>query len=464
VTEELATARLSRLLLRYSWPALVAMSLNALYAVVDRFYIGYGCGEASMAALTLAMPVMLLFTAFGVFIGVGHSTLLSIKLGARDTVACERILGELVALKLLFFFVLPPLVYFNLDTVLGWCGGRDVSPEAFAQAKTYLRLVLFSHLFSHLAFGLSAALRSEGSAIRSMMCMVVGFGLNLALDPLLIFTFGIGVAGAAWATNIAMFGSCLFAVSAYWRGKTVVRLRLSRIGISRSLLWRATCIGFSPFLQQLLGALINVSLSAAFAKWATDEATATRQLASLGVFQSVMVLVFMPILGAQQGLQPILGYNWGARNFRRVRDTLVLGFWATTALCVLATVIQVVPPLPTWLARMFVPGDNPELLTLAAHDLMLSNCMLWCIGLNVLATTYFQSIGRPLAAILLSTLRQGVVLLPMVWFLPHFMKDPAFAIWLSLPVSDVVCCLFTIVPFGLHLRFLSRVKRRSEIL
>ena len=132
-----------------------------------------------------------------------------------------------------------------------------------------------------------------------------------------------------------------------------------------------------------------------------------------------------------------------------------------TALCVFACVIQVVPPLPTWLARLFVSADNPELVRLAAHDLMVSNCMLWCIGLNVLATTYFQSIGRPAAAIVLSTLRQGVVLLPIVWFLPYFMEDRTFAIWLSMPVSDVVCCLLTIVPFHLHMRFLSRVRTRD---
>ena len=470
---ELAGGRLGRLLFRYSWPALVAMSLNALYSVVDRFYIGQGCGEAAMAALTLAMPVMLLFVAFGVLVGVGHSTVLSIKLGAGDNRACERLLGELVALKLLFFFILPPIVFLNLDTVLGWCGGREVSAEALGQAKTYLKLVIFSHVFSHLAFGLSAAMRSEGRAINSMMCMVVGFGANLILDPILIFGVNcqlpivdfripaMGVAGAAWATNVAMFLSCVYALAYYLRGKSVVKLRLRCIGIYPDLVGRTFGIGFAPFLQQLLGSLINVSLAAAFAKWAADEASATQQVASLGVFQSVLILVFMPILGAQQGLQPIFGYNWGARNFRRVKAALVLGFWVTTALCVFACVIQVVPPLPSWLARLFVSADNPDLVRLAAHDLMVSNCMLWCIGLNVLATTYYQAIGRPAVAVVLSTLRQGVVLLPIVWFLPYFMADKTLAVWLSMPVSDVVCFLLTIPPMLLQLRFLAKVRSRA---
>ena len=177
--KELAEGPLGRLLLKYSWPALVAMSLNALYAVVDRLYIGQGCGEAAMAGLTLTMPLMMLFGAFGVFVGAGHAAVLSIKLGEGDRVACEKLVAELVALKLLFFCVLPPLVFFNADAVLTWCGGAKVSAEAFAAGRSYLRLVVFSHLFSHLAFGLSALIRAEGGAVKSMLSLAVGFVANL---------------------------------------------------------------------------------------------------------------------------------------------------------------------------------------------------------------------------------------------------------------------------------------------
>lgn len=459
---ELATERPWKLLVKFSWPALVSMSLNALYAVIDRLYIGQGCGEAAMAGLTLVFPVMMLFGAFGVFVGAGHAAVLSIRLGEGDRGACEKLLGQLVAFKLAFFFTLTPLVYFNVETVLGWCGGGGVSAEAFENAKTYLKIVLFSHLFSHLAFGFSAMMRSEGSAKASMLCMVVGFGANLLLDPLFIFGFKLGVAGAAWATNIAMFASCAFALSHYLCGRSVVPLRIRRIGFHAGMVAKPCAIGFAPFLQQLLGALINVAFPAAFAKWAPTQAAATTQIASLGVFESVLILVLMPILGAQQGIQPIIGYNWGARNFRRVKATLVLGFWATTAICIVATLVQVVPPFPRLLARIFVSADNPALVDLAASDLALANCMLWTIGLNIVSTTYFQSIGRPLAAIVLSTMRQGLIMLPMICFLPCFMEDKTFAIWLSLPVSDVLCCLATIVPFTLHMRFLARVKDRQE--
>ena len=461
--KELAEAPVGRLLVKYSWPALVSMALNALYAVVDRFYIGQGCGQDAMAALTLTFPVMMLFGAFGVWIGAGHGTLLSIKLGEGDRVASEKILGELVAFKLLFFLVLPPLVFLNVDTVLNWCGGAKVTPEAFAGARLYLKIVVFSHLFSHLAFGLSASMRAEGGAVSSMTCMVVGFGANLVLDPIFIFGFKMGIAGAAVATDVAMVLSCLWALSYYWRGRSVVSLRLRRVGFYGAYAMRALSIGFAPFLQNLLGAAIGSSLAMAFALWADTPEGATLQIASLGVFQSVMILVIMPIMGAQQGLAPIMGFNWGARNFARVRRSLVIGFWVTTALCVLACVVQTVPPLPMLLARVFVGADNPLLLRTAAHDLIVSNCMLWTISINVVATTYFQSIGHPRTAILLSTLRQGVCLIPCIWILPYFMENHALAIWLSMPISDVACQLATLPPLFLHLRFLHRaglIRRR----
>ena len=458
--EELSSGNTGRLLLKYSWPALVAMTLNALYAVVDRVFIGHGCGVDAMAGVQLALPAMMFLTAFGPLIGVGHAALLSIRLGAGDLESSEKLVGQTVALKLVLYAVLIPLLYLFLDEVLDFCGAAKVTPGAREAAKSYLQIILFSHVFSHLAFGLSALLRAEGGAIRSMMCMVVGFGINLILDPIFIFGLDMGVAGAAWATDISMAASCLTAFAFYWGGWSVVKLRLRRIWIYPDLLGRTMAIGLAPFLQHLMSSVIIASLQIAFTKWMPDEAMRTAEVASVGVFNSALILVFMPMLGCQQGLQPILGYNWGARYFDRVLGTLKTGLWVTTGLTFFAFVVQVIPPFPTWIARLFVSSDNPELVALAAHDLALSNCMIWCISINVVATTYFQSIGKPKIAILLSMLRQGVVLLPIIWFLPYLMDDKATAIWLSMPVSDVICNLATIPPLLLHARFLTRIRRR----
>ena len=458
----LADAPLGRLVMRFSWPALVSMTLNALYSIAARIYIGQGCGQDAMAGLTLVFPVMMVFGAFGVFVGAGHAAVLSIKLGEGDRTACEKVLGELLALKLLFFFVLPPLVFVFLGPILRWTGGASVTPGAFGMAKTYLRIVLFSHIFSHIAFGLSAAMRSEGGVVPSMMCMVVGFGANLVLDPIFIFGFGMGVAGAAWATNIAMACSCAWALWYYRPGHSVVRLRWRRIGLYRAYLAKACGIGLSPALQQLAGSLVNVSLQLAFAYWAADEASATAQVASLGIFQMVTMFFVMPLMGVQQGVAPVMGYNWGARNFRRVREALSLGLKASTGVVSLAAALAVFAPVP--IVRLFTDGTDASFVQLAAGDLRVSNCMLWCIGLNVAASTYFQSIGRPRTAILLSLLRQVICLIPCIWILPYLAHvtgscEPATAIWLSMPISDVLACVATVPSFLSHMRFLARAGR-----
>ncbi|MGN0847100.1 MAG: MATE family efflux transporter [Kiritimatiellia bacterium] len=456
---ELAEEPLGRLLARFSWPALVSMTLNALYAIVDRVYIGHGCGTDAMAGLTLAFPIMMVFGAFGVFVGAGHAAVLSIKLGEGDRPTCEKILGELIALKLLFFFILPPLVFAFLDPILRWTGGAGVTAGALEQAKVYLRIVLFSHVFSHLAFGLSATMRSEGAVVSSMMCMVVGFGTNLVLDPIFIFGLGMGVAGAAWATVAAMALSCAWAFAYYRPGHSVVRLRLRRIGFYRAILGRAAGIGLSPALQQLMGSLVNVSLQMALARWSADQAEATSQIAALGIFQMVMLMFLMPVLGIQQGLAPIFGFNWGARSYARVRGALVLGLWITTVLVTVAALAQVI--CPELIARIFTDGTDPAFLRLAGQNLRISNCMLWCIGINVVATTYFQSIGHPWTATFLSILRQFLILIPCIWILPHVFADHTFAVWLALPISDVLCQLATLPPLVSHLRFLRRLGRED---
>ncbi len=434
------------------------MTLNALYAIVDRVYIGHGCGTDAMAGLTLAFPIMMVFGACGVFVGAGHAALLSIKLGEGDRTACEKILGELVAFKLMLFFILPPLVYIFLDPILRWTGGEGVTPGASEQAKVYLKIVLFSHIFSHLAFGLSAAMRSEGAVKPSMMCMIVGFGTNLILDPIFIFALDMGVAGAGWATVIAMAASCAWALAYYRPGHSVVRLRLRRIGFYRTIAARAAGIGLSPALQQLMGSLVNVSLQMALAKWAVDQAAAMSQIAALGIFQMVMMMFIMPVLGVQQGLAPIIGFNWGARNFARVRGALIMGLWVTTALVTLAAVLQVV--CPEAIARIFTDGTDPEFLRLTGRTLRIASCMLWCIGINVVSATYFQSIGHPWTATFLSILRQFLILIPCIWILPHFFDDHTFAVWLALPISDVLCQLATLPPLLSHLRFLRRAGDR----
>ena len=452
--KELATENPVKLLFKYSWPALVAMTLNSLYTVVDRAFIGHGCGVDATAALTLSMPIVMLFGAFGVFVGVGHAAVLSIKLGEGDRISCEKLLGQLISLKLLFFFILPPLIYFNLDTVLAWCGASGVREAARESARTYLRIILFSHIFSHLAFGLSAVIRAEGGAVRSMKCMIVGFGLNLVLDPLFIFTFKMGVAGAAWATNIAMAASCLWAFGYYWRRKTIVRLRLKRMWIYPKLLSRAAGIGLAPFLQHFMSSVIAFSLQFAFVKWMDDESSRTAQVASLGVFQSALILVFMPMLGAQQGLQPIIGYNWGAQSYKRVKQIVRCAYIGTAIVGLISTSIL-----------FFFPGTIVSLFT-KPEDVLMSQIAIGAIRLFSFAylfrwfvvTTqgFISAIEKPARATVMSV---AVALAFPLLMLTALWRMQLDGIWLNFTGVNALAAMLGL---GLLIGILREIKRKEQ--
>lgn len=454
------------LILRYAWPAVVTMTINQLYNVVDRVYIGQGCGPDAIAGLTLTFPVMGALGAIGVLIGMGSSTILSISLGANKMHDAERALGQCVAMKLLFGLVFPPLMFFfGFRPLLQLMAGDGATAETMRLALQYLSITIFFNIFAHLGFGLSATMRAEGSPKQSMWCMVVGCLTNVVLDPFFIFKaiplgfisegmtlpgLGLGVAGAAWATNISMFVTCLTALSYYLSRKSVVRLRLSCVRIYKDLAPRALAIGLSPCLMQIMASVIGFSMNHAFARWSGTPEDGTIQICAFGIVNTVMFLFFIPTHGVQQGLAPIIGFNWGAENFGRVRKSLVLGLRLTAGTCLFSCLAMEI--FARFFARCF--ANDPAVVAAASRAIRIGNCMIWTIFVNVSATTYFQAVGRPLTAILLSLLRQCFCLLPIVWILPYFMDDHILAVWLAMPVSDVVAQIATVPPLLREYRML----------
>ena len=480
---ELGHGAIVPLLFRFAWPALVTMSLHVLYNIVDRIYIGQGCGGDAIAGLSLTAPIAMALGAVGVFIGAGSSSILSIKLGEGDMDGAERTVGQLVAMKLLFGLVVPPLVYFfGLDPILSLMTGDKTSPAAFAYAHQYVTITIFFNLFAHLAFGLSAVIRSEGAPRASMLCMMVGALTNLILDPLFIYqripvTFwvlerplltipglGLKVAGAAWATNLSMMLSCACALAYYLRGKSVVKLRLRRIRLYGDLAGRVLAIGLAPFLMQLTGSLINFSLNHSLAHWSSTPEEGTVQIAAFGIYMSAMFLFGMPAHGIQQGLAPIVGYNWGARDYRRVRRAFDMGLLLTAAATVLACLGAEVFARP--LARCF--SDDPAVIGAAVRGLRVANAFFWTIFVNVAATTYYQATERPRMSILFSLLRQCLVLLPVVWILPRAVAGTSLAPWLEAHsgMSACILCVWVAMPASdlvtqlVNLPFVFRERRR----
>ena len=460
----MGAGRILPLILKYAWPAVVTMTINQLYNVVDRVYIGHGCGADAIAGLTLTFPIMGALGAVGVLIGMGSSSILSIRLGAGDRDGAEKALGSCVAMKLLFGLTVPPLMFFfGFRPILALMAGAGTTAETLRLAHQYLAIVIFFNIFAHLGFGLSATMRAEGSPRQSMYCMITGCATNIVLDPLFIFDriplFGTGlaipglglrVAGAAWATNISMMVTCGTALLFYLRRKSVVRLRVRRVRVYRDITPKALAIGLSPCLMQIMGAVIGFSLNHAFAAWSATPEQGTIEISAFGIANTLSFLFFIPSVGVQQGLAPIIGYNWGAGNYRRVRECLVLGL-KLTALATFAVFLGT-ELLPRIGARAF--AKDPAVIAATVKALRISNIFIWTIFVNVAATTYFQAIGRPRVAILLSLLRQFICLLPLVWILPHLIGDHVLAVWLALPISDIVAQLATLPPLVREFRWL----------
>ena len=448
--ERLGTEPVGRLLKELAVPAAVGMIVNALYNVVDRFFIGQGCGRDAIAGVALAFPFMMILVAFGTLIGVGSGALMSIKLGERNRVDAEKVLGQCVAVKLLFFLTLPFLGIWFLDPLLPLFGA---TPEAIPAAREYLRIILYGNVFSHLAFGLSNLMRAEGNARHSMHCMIVGAVANTILDPIFIFGFGMGVAGAAWATNIAMALSCAYAFRHYLARNSVVRLRLGRIRIYPRMLLPVFAIGLSPFAIQLMASVVNVAFNRAFTKWADGSEAATVEIAAMGIVNCVLFLLLMPVFGLTQGMQPIVGYNHGAKRFDRVREAYTFCMKAATLLCLGITLAVAALAWP--ITRGFT--TDPALLAAGTRGLRLFCCAFVGIGAPIVTITYFQSIGRPAAAIILSLLRQAGLLLPLIVGLPYVWG--VTGIWLAGPVSDVLSTAITCAVIAVELRRLKKGMR-----
>lgn len=441
--ERLRHDGIGKLLWGLSLPAIVGTVVNALYNVVDRLFIGQGCGRDAIAGVALAFPFMMILVAFGTLIGVGSGAFLSIKLGERNRVDAEKVLGQCVAVKIIFFVTLPVIGLLFLDTLLPLFGG---TPEAIPYARDYLRIILYGNLFSHLSFGLSNLMRAEGNAHSSMRCMLVGAAANTLLDPLFIFGFGMGVAGAAWATNLAMALSALYAFHHYLARNSVVRLRLRRIRIYPRMIGPVFAIGLSPFIIQLMAGAVNIAFNRSFLRWAADTQAATVEIAAMGLANSVTFLFLMPIFGLTQGMQPIVGYNHGARCMGRVKDAYLLTMKLATAFCVGISLVVLATAWP--IVRCFTA--DPALLTAGARGLRLYVCLFAVIGVPIVTITYFQSVGRPLSGILLSMLRQMGLLIPLILLLPRLWG--VIGIWLAAPVSDLLSSAITLIVVASELR------------
>ena len=420
----LGTASIRKLLWEYSLPAIVAMLASSLYNIVDSIFIGHGVGALAISGLAITFPLMNLSAAFGSLIGAGGATLLSIKMGQHDVESAERVLGNIVFLNLLLgtLFMLFGLLF--LEPILLFFGA---SSETLPYAYDYMFVLLIGNLVTHLYLGLNSAMRSTGSPRKAMLTTLMTVFINCVLDPLFIFVFDWGIRGAALATVVAQLAALIYTLVHFLNPRQELHFKRDIFTLRRRVAVSIFSIGMAPFVLNACSCLVVVVINQSLLKYGSDLA-----VGAYGIVNRIMMLFGMLVLGFNQGMQPIAGYNYGALKMDRVKS--VLKQTILYASLVMTTGFLIVELFPEVVARMFT--TDAELLSISEKGLRIVFAMAPVVGFQMVVSNFFQSIGHASKAVFLSSTRQLLFLVPLLVILPHFFG--VIGVWLSLPISDVL--------------------------
>ncbi|MDR0748403.1 MAG: MATE family efflux transporter [Tannerellaceae bacterium] len=427
ITYKLEHEKVGRLLLNYAIPAVTGTMVNSLYNIVDRMFIGHGVGALAISGLTLTFPIQLFLQAFGMLVGTGAATHVSISLGRRDTGRAEHILGNALTMTFIITGVTVVLSLFFLDGLLLWFGGSEAT---IPYAREYLYIIIPTTILPALSFSFNGVMRASGYPRKAMATMLIGAFLNVVLDPVFIFALDMGIKGAAYATVISMTASTAFVMHHFASRKSLIRFRRKYLKPDRHIVWTIVTIGISPFAMQLAGSLVNVVMNHSLQAYGGDLA-----LGANGIISSVAMLLVMLIIGIAQGMQPIVGFNYGAGHHHRVMETLRLVIITATGIMGLGWACCCL--FPEIIVRGFTP--DAELSAISANGLRLSLSLFIVVGSQITISQFFQSIGLAWKAIFLSLTRQFLYLIPAIWFLPPFLGLDG--VWYAAPISDGLAAL-----------------------
>ncbi len=418
------------LLWRFSVPAVVGMLMHALYNVVDRIFIGRAVGSIGIAGISVAFPMMMILMAFAMLIGIGATSLISIRLGQQKRGEAEKVLGNAVVLFVLISVVLTMLGQVFMTPILTMFGaGADILPYS----REYLEIILVGTVFQSIGFGMNNFIRGEGNPNIAMATMLIGALLNVVLDPLFIFGFGMGIRGAAIATVISQAVSAAWVLWYFLGGKSLLKIHWVSFRLERGIVLNIMAVGSAPFAMQLAGSVIISLFNHQLRIYG-----GTTAVSVMGIVFSIMMLILMPVVGIAQGAQPIIGYNYGARKFPRVIQTVWLAALVATGVTLTGFLVTML--FPSGIIALFNRNDA-ELMDLGSHALRVFFIMLPIIGFQIVGAHYFQAAGKPRQAILLNLLRQVFILIPALLILPRFFG--LYGVWIAGPVSDLGASLLT---------------------
>jgi putative MATE family efflux protein len=424
-TKQLGQTKITKLLLKFSIPATVGMLVNALYNVVDRIFVGNGVGRLALSAITAEFPMTLVVMAFNMLIGIGASTLISIRLGEGKKEEAQEILGNAFVLFLIIGALVTVLGLVFLEPILELLGA---SPDVMPYAKEYAGILTAGTLAFTFGMGMNNMIRAEGNPKMAMATMLIGAVTNIILDPIFIYVFKWGIKGAAIATIISKIISAIWVLRYFLTGSGHLRLDIRKIKMKTAHIMSILSLGVAPFIMQLTASMLNLILNNSLMFYGGDLA-----MAAMGIVSGITNLMLMPLFGISQGLQPIVGYNYGARNFSRVKEALQKGMLLATAISIIGFLVIML--FPSQLVALFGKNDAP-LIAMGAEGLQRFLFTLPILGALVVGSNYFQAIGKPKRALFLSLTRQLLFFIPSIIILPKFWGLKG--IFYSGPVSDVL--------------------------
>ena len=431
--KHLGDAPIGKLLLQYSIPAIIGMVVNALYNIVDRMFIGNipNIGSLAITGVGITMPIMTIILAFGMLIGIGATANISLNLGKGNRPTAEKLLGNAFTLSIIVGLAIAIVGTICANPILNLFGASE---NTLFYAKEYLNIILLGCTFNILSFSLNSTVRADGNPKMSSFTMVIGCGTNIILDYVFIFILNLGVKGAALATIISQAITFFIILYYYTAGNSNLKLKVENFKLKKHLVTMTFAIGIAPFATQIANSLVQVIANNALKTYGSDLA-----IGAMTVISSLNIIFMMPIFGINQGCQPIIGFNYGAKKYERAKEAFK---YATIAACVICIIGFIsIQCFPTQIISLF--NNDPELTTLAIKGIRIYLLMMPVVGINIVATSYYQSIGKAKISMFVSLLRQVILLIPFTIILPKFIGLDG--VWAAGACADSLSVIITLV-------------------
>ncbi len=450
-TLDLGTKPIGHLLWKYALPAIVAMLASSLYNMVDSIFIGQGVGPIAISGLAITFPFMNLTGAFGAAIGVGSSTYLSVKLGQKDYLTAENILGNTVMLNIYMGVVLSVVCLLLLDPILRFFGASDAT---LPYARQYMVIILAGNVVTHTYLGLNAVLRAASKPRQAMNATIFTVVVNTILDPIFIYPWGLGlgISGAAYATILAQVLALCYQLRLLSDKRELIHFRRGTYRLHSQIVKSIISIGISPFSMNVCSCIIVIFINNQLVHYGGD-----LSVGAYGISNKILFVFIMFVLGLNQGMQPIAGYNFGAQRFDRLMRVVKLTMLSATAVVTVGWCFAMF--LPQLCVRLFT--TDATLINLSANALRITGCMFPIVGYQMVVTNFFQCIGKVKVSIFLSLSRQLIFLLPMLWLLPHLFQ--LNGVWFSMPTSDLLASIVTAWVMVRYMRKFMRQQQEKEI-